>query len=100
MQSPLPGELMSLVAAERPSIGRSSKEFSGHTYLAMKAKNSRGTVCFNGDKSKNIIFLVIGTAERQAVPQIADQLVRCGEFEPSLHRLFVDINALLELILK
>ena len=65
-------------------------------YVTMEAENSRSTVYFNRSKLNNGIFANIDTTERETIPQIIDQLLRCREFENSLHGFFADINALLE----
>ena len=65
-------------------------------YLAMEVENSRVTAYFNREKYKNGVFASIDTTERQSIPQIVDQLVRCCEFEKSLQHFFTDVGALLE----
>ena len=42
----------------------------------------------------NETFADIDTAERQSIPQTIDQLVRCHEFENSLHGFFADITVM------
>ena len=53
-------------------------------YVSMEMENSRSTVYFNRERKKNGIFSKLDTGERQSIPQITGQLVRCGEFENSL----------------
>ena len=60
-------------------------------YLHLESMNPTHTVYFNRARTNNGIFATIDTSERSSVPKIMDELVRCRAFEPSLHRLFVDI---------
>ena len=53
-------------------------------YVSMEIENSLSTVYFNREREKNEIFSKLDTGERQSIPQITGQLVRCGEFENSL----------------
>ena len=64
-------------------------------YLSMEKENSKHTVYFKRDHDNNGLFADIDTSERKSIPQIIDQLVRCSEFERSLHNFFVDISRLL-----
>ena len=65
-------------------------------YVSMEIENSLSTVYFNREREKNGIFSKLDTGERQSIPQIIDQLVRCGEFENSLKRFFVEIGEMLD----
>jgi hypothetical protein len=57
-------------------------------YLSMEQENTKHTVYFNRDMNQNGIFAKIDTSEQKTVPEIIQQLVRCNEYEPSLHRFF------------
>ena len=65
-------------------------------YLSVESENPKNTVYFDRSKNKNGIFETIDTSEQKSVLQIIDQLVRCSQFEASLHRFFVDITNRLE----
>ena len=65
-------------------------------YVLMEMENSRSTVYFNREREKNGLFTKVDTSERKMIPEIIDQLVRCGEFEDSLKRFFVELAKMLK----
>ena len=85
-------ELKGMVIARGGSVtGRNGKALRREelqqimrAYMSMEMENSKSVVYFNREKDKNGIFSKIDTGERQSIPQIIDQLLRCGEFEESL----------------
>ena len=60
-------------------------------YLSTEKAKPQTAVYFNRRRESNGLFANIDTSERKTVPQIVDQLVRCSEFEDSLHRFFVQV---------
>ena len=65
-------------------------------YLSLESENPQHTVYFNRSPEGNGIFSKIDTSERQSVPKIIQQLVHCNEYEPSLHKFFVDLSSYLK----
>lgn len=97
-----PEELKAMVVARGGNItdkdGRTlTKEQlqrMARVYLSSEKENSKHIVYFKWDRISNGIFADIDTSEHQSVPQIINQLLRCTEFEPSLHKFFVDLSQL------
>ncbi|KAL7537783.1 hypothetical protein ACHAXR_008074 [Thalassiosira sp. AJA248-18] len=63
-------------------------------YLSLEKENPKHTVYFDRSRRNNGIFAKIDTSERRSIPHILDSLVKCGEYEPSLHQFFVDVQAI------
>ena len=66
-------------------------------HLFLEKENPTNTQVFNRSKDKyNGTFINIDTSERKSVPQIVDELVRAGEYEPHLQRFFTNIQNLFQ----
>ena len=63
-------------------------------YLLLEKQNTKHTVYFKRDRKNNGIFAKIDTSERKSVKQIVDSLVKCGEHEARVQRLFSDVQQL------
>ena len=78
------------------ALSRAQLQATVRAYLSLEKENSKHTVYFKRDRIRNGIFADIDTSKRNSVPQIVEQLVRVPEFEPSLHKFFLDLLSLVK----
>ncbi|EJK64607.1 hypothetical protein THAOC_14644, partial [Thalassiosira oceanica] len=74
-------------------VGRRKKY--ARAYLQLERLHPDHTVFYDRTAKENGLFAKIDVSERRTVTQIVSDLVNCGEFEPALHRFFVDVQGLL-----